>query len=73
VEALIDARERMIQNIGGRLDDRACQFLRSFHGLEPEWGLLGLPGVEALPAVRWKLQNLGRLRDEQRDKYQCYR
>jgi hypothetical protein len=27
---------------------------------EPQWNLLGVPGIENLPGVQWKLQNTGR-------------
>jgi hypothetical protein len=29
---------------------------------EPDWTLLGLPHLEHLPAIRWKLQNLEKLK-----------
>ena len=28
---------------------------------EPNWELLGLPGIEGLPAVRWRLENVAKL------------
>ena len=28
---------------------------------KPRWDLLGVPGIENLPAVRWKLQNIRRM------------
>jgi len=28
---------------------------------KPEWDLLGLTGVEELPAVKWKLMNIKRM------------
>jgi len=27
----------------------------------PQWDLLGVPGIENLPGVRWKLQNIRRM------------
>ena len=38
------------------------QFLLSLVAAEPEWSLLGVPHLEQLPGLRWKLQNLERLR-----------
>lgn len=38
------------------------RFLLSLVTAEPEWALLDIPHVEKLPGVRWKLQNLERLR-----------
>jgi Nucleotidyl transferase AbiEii toxin, Type IV TA system len=37
------------------------RFLLSVKELEPDWTLLGVAGVEQLPAVRWKLQNLAKM------------
>jgi hypothetical protein len=28
---------------------------------DPEWDLLGIEGVEKLPALQWKLQNIRRM------------
>jgi hypothetical protein len=28
---------------------------------EPQWGLLGLPGIERLPALQWKLENIRKM------------
>jgi len=28
---------------------------------KPRWDLLGVPGIENLPAVRWKVQNIRRM------------
>jgi hypothetical protein len=35
----------------------------------PQWELLGVPHVAELPAVRWKLENLERLRQEDPAKF----
>lgn len=40
-------------------DERA--FLLSFKERKPVWSLLGLPGVENLPAIRWKQTNLAKM------------
>ena len=44
-------------------DDK--QFLLSFKNKIPEWELLKLEGVEDLPAVKWKLMNLGKMKKSQ--------
>ncbi len=38
------------------------RFLLSLVAAKPEWSLLGVPHLEQLPGLRWKLQNLERLR-----------
>ena len=42
-------------------DGRALQLLVPVKNRQPRWHLLGLPGIADLPAVRWKLLNLGRM------------
>jgi len=58
LEELVQTREDLIASVHKSFveDDRA--FLYSFKRRSPHWSLLNLPGVEALPAVRWKLLNL---------------
>ncbi|MGB9096735.1 hypothetical protein [Erwinia sp.] len=38
-------------------------FLLSFKNRTPDWLLLGLDGIERLPAVRWKLKNLANMNE----------
>ena len=37
------------------------QFIVSVKEGKPQWNLLGVPGIENLPAVQWKLLNIGRM------------
>jgi len=37
------------------------RFIVSVKEGEPQWNLLGVPGIENLPAVQWKLQNVNRM------------
>jgi predicted nucleotidyltransferase component of viral defense system len=59
---LAAARTRLIADIKARLDGPARRFLLSLHDAEADFGLIGLPKAAELPAVRWKLQNLERLK-----------
>jgi len=54
-------RERFIKLIRSGLTEQEKKFLLSFKAREPEWALLGLNGIEQLPAVRWKLLNLQKM------------
>lgn len=65
LQALMAARDRMISEIQANLDVDERRFLLSLVSAEPEWELLGIAHLSALPAIRWKLQNLERLRREQ--------
>lgn len=58
---LLEARERLITEIHGRLGESEKAFLLSVKRMEPNWELLGLTNVERLPAVKWKLHNLSRM------------
>ncbi|MHB1098535.1 MAG: nucleotidyl transferase AbiEii/AbiGii toxin family protein [Burkholderiales bacterium] len=61
LDELLAVREHLIEHINAALTDDQRKFLLSFKAGEPDWSLLGLPGAERLPAVRWKLINLDRL------------
>jgi len=61
VEELADTRERLIRELHARLGDREKRFLLSVKRMQPDWGLLGLESIDRLPAVKWKLHNLGRM------------
>ncbi len=66
VEELVEARETLISDIVGGMPRDHRDFLLSFKQGQPDWSLLGLPGAEDLPAVRWKLQNLAKLTKNKR-------
>jgi predicted nucleotidyltransferase component of viral defense system len=55
-------RERLVQEIHSCLkaDDRAL--LLSVKNGEPDWTLFPIDGLERLPAVRWKLENIQTLK-----------
>jgi len=61
LEELLQAREDLIGAMVGSMPADHRRFLISIKRGEPEWALLDLPGAEALPAVRWRLENLAKL------------
>jgi hypothetical protein len=61
---LLDVRERLVEEINKALTDEQKHFLVSFKARNPDWSLLGIEGADKLPAVRWKMQNLGRMPDD---------
>ena len=67
---LLEARERLFQELPASLDERECEFLRTFTRGEPIWSLLDVPHLEQLPAVRWKLQHLQKLARSNPRKFQ---
>lgn len=67
LEDLLQAREDLIADIIGRMPDEHRRCLASFKKGKPEWGLLGIPHVEKLPAVQWRLQNLAKMDPKKRE------
>ncbi len=61
LEELLAVREALIEQVTTSLTEDERRFLLSFKKCAPEWALLALPGVEHLPAVKWKLHNLQRM------------
>jgi predicted nucleotidyltransferase component of viral defense system len=62
LETLLAARERMVRELQHGLTADERGFLLSLVAAEPEWALLGVPHLEQLPGLRWRLQNVERLR-----------
>lgn len=57
-------REQLVTLINTSLTPQERVFLLSFKNRTPDWPLLGLSGIDQLPAVRWKLQNLAHMPPE---------
>lgn len=60
-EELEKARERLIREVNNGLTGKDRKFLLSFKEGKPDWSLMGVPDVEKLPAVQWKLTNLAKM------------
>ena len=66
LDALVRTREALIADILGHMPDKHRQFLLSFQRGAPEWSLLGVPHARRLPAVRWRMRKLARLKERER-------
>jgi predicted nucleotidyltransferase component of viral defense system len=66
-EELEAVRERLVSGIETGLTDAERYFLVSMKQGEPKWDLLGLPGIERLPALQWKLENIRKMEKAKRD------
>ena len=64
LDSLVEARERLVSGIHAALTDKDRDFLMSVKNRKPDWTLLDLPDIAGLPAVQWKLLNLGRMSGE---------
>jgi hypothetical protein len=62
-------RERLIGEIHQGLTDDHRAFLISFKEGEPDWNLFPLPALNAMPAIRWKLADIRKLRDHNASKH----
>ncbi len=62
LKILIESGRRLQNDILLRLTGQFSTFLTSLHNAEPDFGLIGLPDAQKLPAVRWKLFNLRKLK-----------
>lgn len=60
-EQLTETRQQWIESISAELTVEEKQFIVSVKEGRPQWDLLGLEGVEKLPAVRWKLLNIAKI------------
>jgi predicted nucleotidyltransferase component of viral defense system len=69
IAELKDARSRLTSDLLARLDDKAMRFLLSLHDGDPDFEAIGLPQAASLPAVRWKLLNLAKLREQNPEKH----
>jgi len=63
------ARERLVGNIRSRLPGNAADFLLSVHDGVPDFDLIGLPDAAQLPAIRWKVMNIERLKNRNKEKH----
>ena len=62
LEKLEETRARLVHDIRSGLTENDKRFLVSVKRGKPEWDLLGISHARHLPAVRWKLYNIDRLR-----------
>ena len=60
-DELVEVRSTLVSNIRQILTPDEKNFLLSFKNGEPDWKLLGIDGIENLPAVQWKLINIRKM------------
>lgn len=57
-ETLVAAHGALVRDVVENMPREHRRFLRSFYLREPDWSLLGIEGLDRLPAVRWREINL---------------
>ncbi len=65
-EDLIVAREALIETVKIKLTENEKAFLISLKEGQPKWNLMGIEGIEKLPAVQWKLKNIQKMSGKKR-------
>ena len=65
-EELERTREDLVRRIKSGFTDDDKELLFSIKRGAPKWDLLKIPDVEKLPAVKWKLQNIEKLKEGKR-------
>lgn len=66
----INTRQLLIDIINNRLTDDDRKFFLSFETGEPQWELFSYDVLKDLPAIKWKLINIQKLKNENPDKHQ---
>ena len=69
LEELLETRIRLVRDIRERCDDNVKTFLRSLHDAEPDFSVIDRVRAADLPAVKWKLINLKKLKAENPEKH----
>jgi len=67
LEALDQIRAQLVLELPRALTDQHRSFLRSLVQNKPLWDCMPFSHLQELPAIRWKPQNLAKLRGKKRD------
>lgn len=70
LEALTEAQARLRHQLPRQLNADHREFLLSLVRGEPAWPLMRFEQLQALPAIRWKLQNLHTLKKRDADRFE---
>lgn len=70
---LMETRVQLITDIQSRFDADTKKFLLSLHDGDPDFNAIDRPRATDLPAVRWKLINLNKLKSENAEKHRLQR
>jgi predicted nucleotidyltransferase component of viral defense system len=70
---LMETRIRLIADIQSRFDAGTKKFLLSLHDGDPDFDAINRPRAADLPAVKWKLINLNKLKSENAEKHKTQR
>lgn len=66
---LEETQRKVIEELPKQLDYEEQRFLVSLVSNKPDWTLLGIPHLQDLPGVRWKLMNIDKLQHTNKAKF----
>jgi hypothetical protein len=69
LDDLLQIRHRLFAELPSALTTGQRDFLLGLVRCEPDWSLMACPHLMEMPAIRWKLANLQRLRDVNPSKF----
>ncbi len=69
LDDLLAARQRLRTELPGALTESQKRFLISLASGNPDWGLMTCRHLSEMPAIRWKLENLARLKKVNLEKF----
>jgi hypothetical protein len=69
LDSLLETRRRLMTELPNVLTDKHRSFLSGLVCGEPDWSLMQCPHLEQMPAIRWKLENLARLKQANPGKF----
>ncbi|MFA7588037.1 MAG: nucleotidyl transferase AbiEii/AbiGii toxin family protein, partial [Novosphingobium sp.] len=70
---LLATRLKLVADLQSRLDDKARQFLLTLQDGEPDFAAIDRSQAADLPAVKWKLLNLNKLKRDNPEKHAAQR
>lgn len=71
VDTLHAVQARLHHELPRALTQSHRAFLLSLVRLEPDWGLMPYAHLKDMPAIRWKLQNLEKLKNKHSEKFEA--
>jgi hypothetical protein len=69
LESLLETRRRLFAELPSRLSGNQRSFLMSLAEAQPVYSLMSCPHLAEMPALRWKLANLERLKSSNSTKF----
>lgn len=71
IEELKAVGPRLLEALARHFTTDDAAFLLSFKAGKPDWGRFAVPAAKDLPAVKWKLRNIGRMSREKHEQAQA--